>query len=83
MKVINQYSFIIVGAVVLIGAGVLLLHRRPGWPQWLIFGTLVVGVVAAWIVVHPRATAQVLDAAQVQASIGQGTPVLLELQSPY
>jgi len=83
MKIFNQYSAGWIAAFLGAVAGFLLLRRRPKWPKFLAFGVLVLGLAAAWILVHPRQTAQVNDAAQVQASIGQGTPVLLEFQSPY
>jgi len=83
MQIINQYSAVWIAAFLAAVAGFFLLRRRPKWPQFLTFGLLVLGLVAAWIFLHPRQTAQALDAAQVQASIGQGTPVLLEFQSPY
>ncbi|HEX7540565.1 MAG TPA: hypothetical protein VF352_00425 [Anaerolineales bacterium] len=83
MKIFNQYSAVWIAALLVAVAGVILLRRSPKWPQFLTFGVLVLGLVAAWIFLHPRQTAQANDAAQVQASIGQGTPVLLEFQSPY
>jgi hypothetical protein len=83
MKIFNQYSAIWIAAFLLAVAGVILLRRNPKWPQFLAFSMLVLGLVAAWIVLHPRQTAQVIDAAQVQAKFGQGVPVLLEFQSPY
>ncbi|HEY5269085.1 MAG TPA: hypothetical protein VII97_02030 [Anaerolineales bacterium] len=83
MKIFNQYSAVWIAALLVAVAGVFLLRRNPKWPQFLTFGVMVLGLVAAWIFLHPRQTAQANDAAQVQASIGQGTPVLLEFQSPY
>jgi len=83
MKIFNQYSAVWMAAFLVIIAGVILLRRSPKWPQFLIFGVLVLGLVLAWIFLHPHQNAQVNDAAQVQASIGQGTPVLLEFQSLY
>jgi hypothetical protein len=83
MKIFNQYSAVWIAAFLVAVAGVLLLRRSPKWPQFLAFGLLLFGLVAAWIFLHPRQTTQVNDAAQVQASIGQGTPVLLEFQSPF
>ncbi len=83
MKIINQYSALWIAAFLLVAAGVILLHRSPKWPQFLAFGALLLGLVAAWIFLHPHQSTQGYNAAQVQASIGQGTPVLLEFQSPY
>jgi hypothetical protein len=83
MAIFNQYSAVWIAAFLAIISGVILLRRKPKWPQFLAFGSVVLALVVAWIFLHPRQTAQVIDAAQVQASIGQGTPVLLEIQSPY
>lgn len=83
MQIFNQYSAVWIAAFLVAVTGIILLRRRPGWPQFLGFGILVIGLVAAWVFLHPRQTSQALTAAQVQAKIGQGTPVLLEFQSPY
>jgi len=83
MRIFNQYSALWIAAFLVVIAGVILLRRKPKWSQFLAFGLLMLGLVAAWIIFHPRQSAQGYDAAQVQASIGQGTPVLLEFQSPY
>jgi hypothetical protein len=81
--IFNQYSAVWIAAFLVAITGVILLRRKPRWPQFLVFGVLVLGLVAAWFFLHPRRSAQVMDAPQVQASIGQGKPVLLEFQSPY
>jgi 4-hydroxybenzoate polyprenyltransferase len=83
MTIINQYSAVWMAAILVAIAGFLLLRRRPKWPQFLTFGALVLGLVTAWIFLHPSQTTKVTTPAQVKASIGQGTPVLLEFQSPY
>ncbi len=83
MSIFNQYSAVWIAVFLVIIAGVILLRRRPKWPQITIFGILVIGLVAVWIFLHPRQSGPVLDAGQVQGSIGQGIPVLLEFQSPY
>jgi drug/metabolite transporter (DMT)-like permease len=83
MQIFNQYSAVWMAALLVAVVGFLLLRRKPGWPQWLAFGALVLGLVTAWVILHPRQSASGLDAAQVQAGIGRGTPVLLEFQSPY
>ena len=83
MQIFNQYSAVWIALFLVAIAGVVLLRRTPKWPQFLVFGVLVLGLAAAWIFLRPHQTAQINDAAQVQASIGQGTPVLLEFQSPF
>ena len=83
MQIFNQYSAVWIALFLVAFAGVVLLRRNPKWPQFLVFGVLVLGLAAAWFFLRPHQTAQINDAAQVQASIGQGTPVLLEFQSPF
>jgi hypothetical protein len=83
MKFINQYSAVWMAALLLVVVGILLFRRKPKWPQFLTFGLLAAALLTAWIFLHPRQVAQTNNAASIQASIGQGTPVLLEFQSPY
>lgn len=83
MQIFNQYSAVWMAAILVAVAGFFLLRRKPKWPRLLVFGALILGLGAAWILLHPRQSTQDLPAAQVQASIGKGTPVLLEFQSPY
>lgn len=83
MQIINQYSAVWMAGLLVVTLGLVLLRRKPKWPQWIAFGAGVLGLIVAWVLLHPQQTAQGLSAPQVQASIGQGTPVLLELQSPY
>ncbi|MFZ5905096.1 MAG: thioredoxin family protein [Chloroflexota bacterium] len=80
----NQYSAIIVAAtLVLLVALVMFTGRKPTWREYAALGVLVAGLVAAWIVLHPRQTPLMEDAKMVQEMIGDGKPVLLEFQSPY
>ncbi len=79
----NQYSFVIIAVVFTVVAGFILLTNKPKWNDYLAFGVIVLGLVAAWSILHPRQTPLMEDAQKVQAMIGKGTPVLLEFQSPY
>jgi len=79
----NQYSFITMAVVLSLVAGLILLTNKPKWNDYLAFGAIIVGLIAAWSILHPRQTPLMEDAQKVQAMIGQGTPVLLEFQSPY
>jgi hypothetical protein len=83
MQIVNQYSAVWMAAILVAVAGFFLLRRRPKWPQFLAFGALLVGLGAAWLQLHPRQSVLGITATQVRAGIGQGTPVLLEFQSPY
>jgi len=83
MSVFNQYSFLWLAAALTIIAALIFLRKKPRWPEFLAVGILVLGLVLAWGLLHPRQTVLGGQAAEVQESIGQGTPVLLEFQSPY
>lgn len=79
----NQYSFISVAVVFILVAGLILLTNKPKTKDYLAFGVIVASLVTAWAILHPRQTPLMDDAKMVQAMIGNGTPVLLEFQSPY
>ena len=79
----NQYSFIIAAAAIFLVAAIFLLSRKPRWQEFLSLGLIGVGLIAAWVVLHPVQTPLMENAQKVQDQIGQGMPVLLEFQSPY
>ena len=79
----NHYSFLWISIGLTIAAGLILLTQKPKTRDFVAFGVIVAGLLTAWIVLHPRQTPLMNDAKAVQAMIGAGTPVLLELQSPY
>lgn len=79
----NQYSFITVALAITIAAGLILLTRSPKWNDYLAFGVVVTGLIAAWVILHPVQSQLADDTKKVQAMIGAGKPVLLEFQSPY
>ena len=62
---LNQYSFVILSIALVIGAGVILLARRPRWNDYLAFGAILAGLIAAWIILHPRQTPLMEDARAV------------------
>lgn len=82
MRIINQYSFL-VAAVFLIGLLAILANRtRAKQGAYLVLALVAVVILVAWYFLRP--TPSVLaDAAEIQAQIGSGVPVLLEFQSPY
>jgi len=80
---VNYYSALITGLVLAVAAGVILLTRKPRWNDYLAFTVIVAGLIAAWMILHPRQTPLMEDARRVRGMIGVGTPVLLEFQSPY
>ncbi len=81
-NLLNQYSFLIFG-LVLVGFAIYGLSRR-GFRRvdWFLLVALIGLILGAWWVLHPTQS-QVTNANIVRAKIGAGTPVLLEFQSPY
>jgi hypothetical protein len=82
-QIFNQYSLVWLALAVLLTVGLLLFRNRIRLPELVSFGLIVLALVAAWVAIRPRSTPLMGDAANVQAMIGGGTPVLLEFQSPY
>lgn len=82
-QIYNHYSFLWIALGLTIAAGLVLLTNKPKFREYLSFGVIVTGLLVAWIVLHPHQSALLSDGKAVQAMIGNGTPVLLEFQSPY
>jgi hypothetical protein len=82
-QLVNQYSALwIAGAFVLLLA-LILFQQRPKTSDFVALIVVIIGLVVAWSLLHPRQTPLMDDARTVQSMIGQGVPVLLEFQSPY
>jgi thiol-disulfide isomerase/thioredoxin len=82
-EIYNYYSFIWIALGLTIVAGLVLLTNKPKFRDYLSFSVIVAGLLVSWWVLHPHQTQLMQDAKAVQAMIGDGTPVLLEFQSPY
>jgi len=78
---LNHYSLLLAGAAIILIVSVVRL--RQGWRRtdWLVVGGLMLGMLAIWLIFRPTATTTGVD--EVDSQIGAGTPVLLELQSPF
>lgn len=77
------YSFLAIAIGFIIITGIILLTNKPKWNDYTAFVVIVLGLVVAWGIIHPRETVLREGAQEVQSLIGSGTPVLLEFQSPY
>ena len=82
MEWINQYSFLLVGAFVLVALSVVLFRDVIRQTDLVALGSLVLGLALAYMLFRPSASGEG-DPTQRLDGIGGGTPVLLELQSPY
>ena len=82
-QLVNQYSLLwIAGAFVLLMV-LVFFRQKPKISDFVALGVVIIGMVLAWVTLHPRQTPLMDDAKMVQEMIGQGKPVLLEFQSPY
>jgi len=82
-QIINQYSALWIAATFVLFVTLVLFRQKPRINDIVALGVVIMGLVLAWITLHPRQTPLMGDARKVQEMIGQGIPVLLEFQSPY
>jgi hypothetical protein len=82
-QLINQYSLLWAALVLLAILSLVLLRNRPRGPDLIALGLIALALLAVWLATQPRQTPLMGDAAEIQAMIGQGKPVLLEFQSPF
>lgn len=82
MAIINQYSYLWASGFAISLLAFVLWRRRAAPRLWLALAGVIVGLAAAYAAVRPAPGASDA-AAQLEAWIGSGTPVLVELQSPY
>ena len=82
MQLINQYSMLL-GGIVILGLAVFVFLRRGFKPRdGLMLLALAVGLFAVWMVIRPE-QANTSELAEFQSHIGQGQAVLVEMQSSY
>ena len=79
----QYYSAVWLLLVLALAVGLVLFWRRPRLPEIVAFGVLFVAIIGLYFYLRPVQGVLTGEAAQAQAMIGQGTPVLLKFQSPY
>jgi len=82
-ELVNQYSALWIAGSFLLLISLILFRQKPKVRDFIALGVVAVGLLLAWILLHPTQTPLMEDARTVQSMIGQGKPVLLEFQSPY
>jgi len=82
-QLVNQYSALWIAGAFLLLVSLILFRQKPKARDFIALGVVAVGLVVAWVLLHPTQTPLMGDAKTVQSMIGQGEPVLLEFQSPY
>jgi hypothetical protein len=80
---LQPYSLLLFAIVLLAVVAVVLFRNRPRLPELLAFGGIVLALLIVYYYIRPVQTPLIGEAADVQAMIGRGKPVLLEFQSPY
>jgi hypothetical protein len=80
---INQYSALWIAGAFLLLVALILFREKPKARDFIALAVVALGLVLAWVMLHPTQTPLMDDAKTVQSMIGQGKPVLLEFQSPY
>lgn len=82
MTIVNQYSFLIVALLCMLGLGLFLLRDGVEAGDVVALAALLIGFGIAYSLLSPgHSTTSALQ--DVHSSIGSGHAVLLEYQSPY
>jgi len=81
MTFFNQYSFPLAAIITILGFTFFLIRDGVERKDIAAIAALTLGVLMAFVWVQPGRGISQVD--EVQASLGQGTPVLLEFQSQY
>jgi membrane protein implicated in regulation of membrane protease activity len=82
MEIINNYSMIWSGVIILVLAAYFLFRRGIKLQKGLVLIVIAAVLVGGWLVLRPQ-QASTTEMVQFEAEFGQGRFVLLELQSPY
>lgn len=82
MAFLNQFSFLLVAAGLLLVLVLFLRRRGPADGSLLTLLALVIGLTFAFVVFRP-ADSEADSVLAVQAILAEGQPSLLEFQSPY
>ena len=82
MQIINQYSMLWGGILILALVGFLILRKEAKLVNIAILIGLGAVLAGGWLVLRPD-QASMNEMNQFQVELGDGQPVLLELQSPF
>ena len=82
MTFVNQYSFPLTAIAILAGLAFFLMRDGVQKRDLVAIAALTLGFLIAFILLQPG-SGNINQVDEVKASLGQGTPVLLEFQSQY
>jgi preprotein translocase subunit YajC len=81
-ELLNHHSYLLVAVVILLVVAFLLLRDGAKPFDFLMLAALLALLAGVWWLIRPDPDSR-LAAAEVQAQIGVGQPVLLEFESAY
>jgi hypothetical protein len=82
MSLINYYSFVFAFCLVIILMTIVVFRKGISLKKIIGLGLVFAGLIVIWFVIKPTQNVNVNQDQSLQL-IGNGTPVLLEFQSPY
>lgn len=82
MPLVNHYSFALICFVIFIVVALTVLRRGFQVRNLIFIGLTAISLLAAWFALRPQAGMKASQN-EITSLIGQGIPVLLEIQSPY
>ena len=82
MEIINQYSMLWGGVIILGLTAFFLLRKGFKRKDGIKLLLLAIALLSVWLILRPQ-QASTNEMADFQAQLGQGQAVLLEMQSPY
>lgn len=80
-RFINHNSFAILAAILWITAAGIIIRKMPNQRGWLVLAITSVLILTGFFALRPAPSGDG-EAAEINAQIGTGTPVLLEVRSP-
>ena len=82
MSLINYYSFVFAVCLFIILMAIGILRKGINLTKIIVLGLVFAGLIVIWFLIKPTQNVN-LPQDQSLKLIGDGTPVLLEFQSPY
>lgn len=80
-ETLNHNSFLLAGLLLEILAAAAILQRGRSRRHWALLAAVTLTILTAFFLFRPAVTSGT-QLAEIEAHIGQGTPVLLEIKSP-
>jgi hypothetical protein len=82
MSLVNHYSFVFAACLFIILLAIGVFRKGINLTKIVVLGLVFAGLIVIWFLIKPTQNVNV-NQDQSLKLIGNGTPVLLEFQSPY